>query len=152
MVSHILVPLTPPFMPKTALMMAAALATEQSAHVTLLYVNDKPGLFAGVITPAAARKQIKRFLGDAAAIVAEFGLHPWTKVARGTPAYRVIKNVAKQIAADAIVLGTQRHPASETPVYDMTTRAVLSETDVPVLVVHEFRASDPSVVTSELAT
>lgn len=151
MVSHVLVPLVPPFIPKTALMMAAALSTEHSAHLTLLYVNDKPGLFARVMSPAAERKQIKKFIGDAAAIASEYGLRPWTKIARGTPAYRVIKSIAKQIGVDAIVLGAQRHPASEVPSHDMMTRALLSETDVPVLVVHESRVSDSSQVTSELA-
>lgn len=147
MLGHILVPLAPPFLPKTALMMAAALSAEQSAHVTLLYVNDKPSFFARVMRPAAERKQIKRFLGDAAAIVSEYGLRPSARIARGTPAYRVVKWVAKQIGADAIVLGAQRDAAA----YDMMTKALLTETDVPVLIVHESRVQYPFAVASELA-
>src|SRR5579862_3275222 len=126
MVSHILVPIAPPFLPKTALMMAAALSVEQSAHVTLLYVNDNPGLFARVIPLAAERKQLKKFLGDAAAIVSEYGLPPNTKIARGTPVQRVIKVVAKQIGADAIVLGARRSPTGEAPSNDAVTKALLS--------------------------
>jgi nucleotide-binding universal stress UspA family protein len=151
MVSHILVPLAPPFLPKTALMMAAVLSVEQSAHVTLLYVNDKPGFLARAMAAAAERKQLKRFLGDAAAVVSEYGSRPLTKIARGTPAYRVIKSIAKQIGADAIVLGAQRDAMAGALSSDMTTKALLSETDVPVFVVHESRLEHSAQVATELA-
>ena len=45
MFGHILVPIAPPFLPKTALMMAAALSVEQGSELTLLHVSDERGSF-----------------------------------------------------------------------------------------------------------
>jgi nucleotide-binding universal stress UspA family protein len=149
--SHILVPLAPPLVPKTALMTAAALSVEQSARVTLLCVIEKRYGFASPLAIWSDRKRIAGFLADASAIVSEFGLQPSTKIARGVPAYKVIKTVAAAIGADAIVLGTQRRAGGETPDHGLVTNALLGETSIPVLVIHESPLWHLHPVVGELA-
>jgi nucleotide-binding universal stress UspA family protein len=151
MFDHILVPLTPPLVPKTALMAAAALSVEQFGHVTLLCVIERRYRFPSPLAIWSDRKRLAGFLDNAAAIVSEYGARPSTKIARGTPAYSVIKNVAAAIGADAIVLGTQRRAGGETPGYGLVTKALLSETSVPVLVIHESPLWSLHPVAGELA-
>jgi nucleotide-binding universal stress UspA family protein len=152
MFSHILIPLAPPLVPKTALMTAAALSVEQSAHVTLLCVIEKQYRFPSPLAIWTDRKRIAGFLGNASAIVSEFGMQPSTRIARGIPGCKVIKNVAAAIGADAIVVGTQRRAGEDTLDYGLAIQALLGEISVPVIVIHESPLWQQHTVASELAS
>jgi nucleotide-binding universal stress UspA family protein len=152
MFSHILVPIAPPLLPGTALRTAAALSVEQSAALTLLNVSDER---SSLLTPLLAllpdenRARLKRFLGDASAIVSEYGAKASIKTVRGGPVHNVIKDVAKKIGADAIFVGShQRGSASNGPI----TKALLKETSVPVLVIYESPVSYVCPVADGLAS
>jgi nucleotide-binding universal stress UspA family protein len=137
MFSHILVPIAPPFLPKTALMTAATLSVAQSAELTLLYVADDWGFFTPFHTmPDESRARLDRFLGDASAIVSEFGANTSVKIARGGPISKVIKTTARKIGADAILMGMPQRRNSGSESGDIA-KALLDERDVPVLLIHE---------------
>jgi nucleotide-binding universal stress UspA family protein len=140
MFSHILVPIAPPFLPKTTLMTAAALAVEQSAQLTLVYVSDERGSFLTPLLsllPDENRARLNRFLGDALAIVSEYGASASLKVVRETPIPKAIKDVATKLGADAIFVGTHRRSPEGSASNGAVTKALLIETSVPVLVIYE---------------
>ena len=142
MFTHILIPIAPPFLPKTALMTAAALSVAQSAELTLLYVADDHGFFAPFLTmPDESRARLDRFLGDASAIISEYGASASVKIARGGLIAKVIKTVARKVGADAILVGMPQRSNSETKSGGIA-EALIGETDVPVLVIHETTTSD----------
>jgi nucleotide-binding universal stress UspA family protein len=152
MFTHILIPIAPPFLPKTALMTAAALSVAQSADLTLLYVADDWGFFTPFLTmPDESRARLDRFLGDASAIVSEYGAKASVKIARGGPISKVIKTCARKIGADAIFVGMPQRRNSEPESGDIA-KALLDETDVPVLVIHESSLSGARPVTKGLAS
>jgi nucleotide-binding universal stress UspA family protein len=140
MFNHILVPIAPPFLPKTTLMTAAALSVEQCADLTLVYVSDERG---GFLTPLLSllpdenRSRLNRFLGDALAIVSEFGATASIRVVRNAPVAKAIKTVADKIGADAIFVGTHRRSSVGSPGNAAMTNALLTETSIPILVIHE---------------
>jgi nucleotide-binding universal stress UspA family protein len=140
MFNHILVPIAPPFLPKTTLMTAAALSVEQCADLTLVYVSDERG---GFLTPLLSllpdenRSRLNRFLGDALAIVSEYGATASIRVVRNAPVAKAIKTVADKIGADAIFVGTHRRSSVGSPGNAAMTNALLTETSIPILVIHE---------------
>ena len=155
MFNHILVPIAPPYLPKTTLMTAAALSVEQCADLTLVYVSEERG---GFLTPLLSllpdenRSRLNRFLGDALAIVSEYGATASIRVVRDAPVAKAIKTVADKIGADAIFVGThQRNPAGSAS-NAAITKALLTETSVPVLVIHESPVSHVRPVANELAS
>ena len=155
MFSHILVPIAPPFLPKTTLMTAAALSVEQSAELTLVYVSDERGSFLTpllALLPDENRDRLNRFLGDALAIVSEYGARASLKVVRDAPIPKAIKEVAKKIRADAIFVGTHRRSREGSASNGTITRALLIETSVPVLVIYESPVSHLSPVANGLAS
>jgi len=140
MFSHILVPIAPPFLPKTALMTAAALSVEQCAELTLLYVSDERGSFLTPLLsllPDENRTRINRFLGDAVAIVSEYGAKASIEFVRNAAIPKAIKTVARKIGADAIFVGTHRRGPAGSASNGAITKVLLTETSVPVLVIHE---------------
>lgn len=155
MFSHILVPIAPPFLPKTTLMTAAALSVEQSAELTLVYVSDERGSFLTPLLsllPDDNRARLNRFLGDALAIVSEYGASASLKVVRDTPVPKAIKDVGQKIGADAIFVGTHRRSPEGSASNGAVTKALLIETSVPVLVIYESPVSHVRPVANGLAS
>lgn len=155
MFSHILVPIAPPFLPKTTLMAAAALSVEQSAALTLLYVSDERGSFLTPLLsllPDENRTRLNRFLGDALAIVSEYGAKASVKVVHDAAISKAIKEVAQKISANAIFVGTHRRSTEGSASNGAITKALLIETSVPVLVIHESPVSRVRPVANGLAS
>jgi nucleotide-binding universal stress UspA family protein len=155
MFSHILVPIAPPFLPKTTLMAAAALSVEQSAELTLVYVSDERGSFLTPLLsllPDENRARLNRFLGDALAIVSEYGAKASVKVIRDVAIPKAIKEVAKKLGVDAIFVGTHRRGPTSSTSNGAITKALLGETSVPVLVIHESPVSRVPSVANGLAS
>jgi nucleotide-binding universal stress UspA family protein len=154
MFSHILVPIAPPFLPRTALIMAAALSVEQGAELSLVYVSDERG---GFLTPLLGllpdenRARLNRFLGDALAIVSEYGAGASLKVVRDAPIPKAIKDVAQKLGADVIFVGTHRR-GPEGSASGAITKALLIETSIPVLVIYESPVSHARPVAKRLAS
>jgi nucleotide-binding universal stress UspA family protein len=152
--SHILVPIAPPFLPRTALIMAAALSVEQGAELSLVYVSDERG---GFLTPLLGllpdenRARLNRFLGDALAIVSEYGAGASLKVVRDAPIPKAIKDVAQKLGADVIFVGTHRR-GPEGSASGAITKALLIETSIPVLVIYESPVSHARPVAKRLAS
>lgn len=111
-----------------------------------LCVIEKQYRFPSPLAIWTDRKRIAGFLGNASAIVSEFGMQPSTRIARGIPACKVIKNVATAIGTDAIVVGTQRRAGEDTGDYGSAIQALLGEISVPVIVIHESRQVKNSVL------
>jgi nucleotide-binding universal stress UspA family protein len=155
MFSHILVPIAPPFLPKTTLMTAAALSVEQSAELTLVYVSDERGSFLTPLLsllPDDNRARLNRFLGDALAIVSEYGASASLKVVCDTPVPKAIKDVGQKLGVDAIFVGTHRRSPEGSASNGAVTKALLIETSVPVLVSYESPVSHLSPVANGLAS
>jgi nucleotide-binding universal stress UspA family protein len=155
MFTHILVLIAPPFLPKTALMTAAALSVEQSAGLTLVHVSDERGSFLTPLLgllPDENRARLNRFLGDALAIVSEYGAGATVKVVRNRTIAKAIKEVADKVGADAIFVGTHRRSPEGSTNGGAITKALLTETSVPVLVIHESPVSHVRPVASGLAS
>ena len=158
MFNHILVPIAPPFLPKTTLMTAAALSVEQCAALTLVYVSDERG---GFLTPLLSllpdenRSRLNRFLGDALAIVSEYGATASIRVVRNAPVAKAIKTVADKIGADAIFVGTHRRSSvgsADNAGNAGMTNALLTETSLAILVIHESPVSHVRPVANGVAS
>ena len=155
MFNHILVPIAPPFLPRTALMTAAAISVEQCAELTLVYVSDERGSFLTPLLsllPDENRIRLNRFFGDALAIVSEYGAKASIKVVRDAPIPKAIKTVADKIGADAIFVGTHRRSPVGSASNGAITKSLLIETSVPVLVIYESPVSHVRPVANGLAS
>jgi nucleotide-binding universal stress UspA family protein len=155
MFSHILVPIAPPFLPKTALMTAAVLSVEQGSELTLLHVSDERGSFLTSLLgllPDENRTRLNRFLGDALAIVSEYGASASLKVVRDAPIAKAVKDVAQNLGADVIFVGTHRRSPEGSASNDAITNALLIATSIPVLVIYESPVSHVRAVANGLAS
>jgi nucleotide-binding universal stress UspA family protein len=155
MFSHILVPIAPPFPPKTTLMTAAVLSVEQNAELTLVYVSDERRSFLTPLLsllPDENRARLNRFLGDALAIVSEYGAKASVRVVCDAAIPKAIKDVAQKIGVDAIFVGTHRRGPEGSASNGAITKALLIETSVPVLVIHESPVSHVYSVANGLAS
>jgi hypothetical protein len=123
MFSHILLPLDPPLLSQTTLMIAASLSTEHCAEITLLYMAE--------ITD---RKPILPFIGDARAFVGEFGSQPRVRIVHASQTGQTIKQISTEIGADLIVMDSRQRNAFD------------AYGGIPVLIVHEGRALSPDKV------
>jgi nucleotide-binding universal stress UspA family protein len=134
--------------------MAAALSVEQGAELSLVYVSDERG---GFLTPLLGllpdenRARLNRFLGDALAIVSEYGAGASLKVVRDAPIPKAIKDVAQKLGADVIFVGTHRR-GPEGSASGAITKALLIETSIPVLVIYESPVSHARPVAKRLAS
>jgi len=144
MFKHVLVPLDVRFSPQKTLMAAAALAREQNAQLTLLNVCDVGTTFANaaftVVTDDEVTQYAQRvqaFLADASAIIAEYGGNASRLVVAGAPVHLVIKAVAAQIGADAIMMGTHGRRGFARFWHGSVTERLLRDADVPVLAIRE---------------
>ncbi len=144
MFSHVLVPIDPQFRARRALEVAAKLATEQNAILTLLYVEDL-GRIVG-FAPFTTLDQleidrhqgsVEQFLRDAVAVVAAFDVRVRTQIVRGEAVPDAINHVAASIGADAIVMGTHGRKGLARAWWGSVTEEVLHVATVPVIVVNE---------------
>jgi nucleotide-binding universal stress UspA family protein len=146
MFQHVLVPLDYRFLPRRALLIAAELAIDQNAKITLLHVvdvsRDRWHLGFTVVTQAeveAHLREVHRFIENAAAKISEYGAVVSTFVAEGGPVHRAIKAAAVSVKADIIVMGARRRPGLVRFLLGSVTKDVLREASIPVLVIHESR-------------
>ena len=144
MFSHVLVPLDCRFVPKFALMTAAALAKDQGAELTLLYVSDFayecPSAAVTAITEDVVKhsyRDIRRSFDNALAIISEFGATASTCMVNGFPVHKIIKRAAATLKADVIVMGTHGRRGFAHALWGSVTEDVVREADVPVLAIHE---------------
>jgi nucleotide-binding universal stress UspA family protein len=126
MFRHVLVPLGSEFLPRETLMTAAVIATEQCAELTLVHVKESN----------EDSSRVERLLGDASAIVAEYGSAPAIQIARGVRVHKAIKAVATSLGVDVILMGTRRS-RFQPQGYGGIVEGLLNETKIPLLMVHE---------------
>ncbi|MGA8473529.1 MAG: universal stress protein [Candidatus Cybelea sp.] len=109
-----LVPVDAGFIPRRTLRTAAATAVSGEVEITLLHVIDVgrdvvgPDYYSVLIdddVPLFA-SHICRTLGDALAIISEYGATAAALVVLGGPLHMVIKGVARALWADVIIMRT----------------------------------------------
>jgi nucleotide-binding universal stress UspA family protein len=144
MFRHVLVPLDIRFVPKFALMTAAALANDQDAQLTLLHVSDIAIDFHIAADTAITDDFVKRgyddlcrFLDNALAIIAEYGSTAAIRVINGFPVHTMINSAAEELEADLIVMGTHGRRGLAHALSGSVTENVVREAAVPVLAIHE---------------
>jgi nucleotide-binding universal stress UspA family protein len=138
MFGHVLVLMDPPHLPRTTIITAAAIATEQCAELTLLHVQERRrGLLTPAESPEYDETQIERFLGNGAAIAAEYGAFAETRTARGGPVHKAIVRFAKTFGVDVILMSSTRDRGAAAREHGELMQALLSEVNVPVLVIYE---------------
>jgi nucleotide-binding universal stress UspA family protein len=145
MFRNVLLPLDAGFIPRTALRTAVT-AGGGDVEITLLHVIDVGRDVAGssyysVLTdndvPLFA-SHICRSLGDSLAIVSECGAKASTLVVLGGPLHMVIKDVARDLQADVIIMGRRGHRGLSRFLWGSLTETIIKEAEIPVLVVSEF--------------
>jgi nucleotide-binding universal stress UspA family protein len=154
MFRNVLVPLHAGFMPRITLMNAAALASE-GANITLLHVTDVPqNLEPTVAITALVEDAIERYeagvravMGNALAILSEYGASASTLVVYGRPVHDVINRTAKNIDADVILIGTHGRRGLSRAWSGSVTEEVMRRARVPVLVIRESRATVVPAIT-----
>ena len=125
-------------------MTAAALAN-QGAELTLLYVVDVARNFFSLDAfveindhdVQAYDALIRGAMGDAMAIVSEYGTSARTLVVRGRPIHTVIKRIATELKADIILMGTHGRRGLSHILWGSITEDVMREADVPVIAIRE---------------
>jgi nucleotide-binding universal stress UspA family protein len=140
-----LVPVDAGFIPRRALRTAAAAAVGGDVEITLLHVIDVGRDVVGsgyysVVTdddvPLFA-SHICQTLGDARAIISECGATAAALVVLGGPLHMVIKEVARALWADVIIMGTHGRRGLSRVLRGSVTETVIREAEIPVLVVNE---------------
>ena len=156
MFKNILVPFDAGFIPKKSLMTAATLASE-GASITLLHVIDVASDIAPEISiPAIVDDAIERYefriqgvIGNALAILSEYGATASAAVVRGRPVHDVINRVAKDINADLILMGSHGRSGLSRILRGSVTEEVMRRARVPVLTIRESPATSVPMITSE---
>jgi nucleotide-binding universal stress UspA family protein len=128
---------------RTALRLAAAVARQADARLTVLFVND-PLLLAAAGAlyhrrgpfVARANRELRRFVERALRSAPPAFRSPRCEVAAGNP-IRVISATAARSSACLIVMGTHGLGGIRKLVVGSTTAGVLSEASAPVLAVPE---------------
>jgi nucleotide-binding universal stress UspA family protein len=142
---NVLVPVDAGFIPRRALWTAADVAGSGGGKITLLHVVDvgRDSLGSGyysVLTdddvPLFA-SHVCRSLGDAVAIISECGAAASTLLVVGGPLQMVVKQVARELRADLIIMGTRGRRGLSRVLLGSHTEAVIKEAEIPVLVVNE---------------
>ena len=144
MFRNILVPFDIGFVPRLALVTAAALAYE-GAELTLLHVTEPvrrlsaAAAFTSISDEdiAVDDARVQRASGDALAILSEYGAAGISFVTHGSSIHRTINRFATEIDADVIVMGTHGRRGLSRALWGSVTEDVLREADVPVIVVRE---------------
>ncbi|HTA39776.1 MAG TPA: universal stress protein [Candidatus Acidoferrales bacterium] len=138
MLKHILVPLDFRFRSRAPLVTAAMLARENGADVTLLCVEDP-----GENLPAV---DVAEFLSDAALVVLQHGAWARVQSIRGRPAHSAIGEYAAGVKADIVVMGARGRTGFASAQWRRTTEAVVANSEVAVLVIHESESRRERVV------
>jgi nucleotide-binding universal stress UspA family protein len=123
----------------------AAAAASGDIEITLLHVIDVGRDVAGssyysVLTDddiPLFESHIWRSLGDALAIVSECGATASARVVLGGPLHMVIKDVARTLRADVIIMGRRGRRGLSRVLWGSVTETVMREAEIPVLVVSE---------------
>lgn len=143
MFKRVLVPIDCRFVPRMALRASAALA-HAGAQLTLLYVSDVVRDFPEAAFTAIGDDTIERYdaqvnqkIGNAMALLAEYEATAATCCVQRTPVHSAINQVAREITADAILMGTHGRRGLSRALHGSVTENVMREADVPVIVVRE---------------
>ena len=129
-------------------MTAAALASE-GAQLTLLHVVDiarnffSLGAFVEIAEEdiQAYDKRIVGAMGDAMSIISEYGATASMLIVRGRPIRTAIKQIAKSLDVDVILMGTHGRRGLSRVLWGSTTEDVIREADVPVIAIRESSAT-----------
>jgi nucleotide-binding universal stress UspA family protein len=140
---HILVPIDGSETAYTALTQAAALAKAFNAKVTVVQVLTlDPYIAAEYITAQQtnelierARRSIEGHLQDAQTKFAELGIDVTTQLLEGQSISLEIAKSAKKLNADVIVIGSHGRTGIKKLLLGSVAQSVLSEADLPVLIV-----------------
>lgn len=143
MFRHVLVPFDVRFIPTLALRAAASLAYA-GAQLTLLYVADPSRDFPG---PAFTRladdsfecyeARLNQKMGNVVALLSEYEATAAAWIVQRRPIHAAINQVAREIMADAILMGTHGRRGLARLLHGSVTERVMREADVPVIVVRE---------------
>lgn len=143
MFKRVLVPIDFRFVPRMALRAAAALA-HAGAQLTLLYVTDVARDFPEAAFIALGEDTLERYeaavnqkMGNAVALLAEYEATAATWIVQRRPIHTAINQAAREIMADAVLMGTHGRRGLSRTLHGSVTEDVLREADVPVIVVRE---------------
>jgi len=75
--------------------------------------------------------------GDVLALLSEYGATASTCIVQSRPVHAAINQVARDMMADAILMGTNGRRVLTRVLYGSVTEDVMREADVPVILVHE---------------
>ncbi|MCC7415549.1 MAG: universal stress protein [Acidobacteria bacterium] len=119
--------------------LAVSLAEEADAHLTLLYVLERPSSDAPLADPFESAEYRRRSAEDArrrleALVTSEMRVwcKPEIRVVEGK-AYRKILDVAGESAIDLIVIGVRGRSAADLAIFGSTTNQVVRHAACPVL-------------------
>lgn len=135
-------------------MTAATLA--EGAGITVLHVIDVASDIAPEVSISAiVDDAIERYeshvhgvMGDALAMLAEYGATASAAIVRGKPVHDVINRVAKEINADLILMGTHGRRGLSRMLRGSATEEVMRRARIPVLVIRESPATTVPEITS----
>jgi nucleotide-binding universal stress UspA family protein len=143
MFKNVLVPFDAGFIPRLALGAAASLA-HRGARLTLLYVTGVAREFTLAAYAPVPQDTVERYearldqqIGNIMALLSEYGATAATRIIQATPIHTAINHVARQIGADAILMGTRGRRGLSRALHGSVTEYVMREADVPVIVIRE---------------
>ena len=149
MFKNVLVPFDVRFTPRFALRAAASLA-HAGAKLTLLYVSDVARDFPEAAFTEVAEDtvelhdaRLKHKIDNAVALLSEYEATAATWIVQRRPIHAAINQVARAIAADAILMGTHGRRGLARALYGSVTESVMREADVPVIVIRESSSTIP---------
>ena len=143
MFNRILVPFDVQFIPKTALRAAAAFGNAGS-ELVLLHITDTAREFSAATFTVIDEDQVERYearvkraIGNVLAILSEYGATATSFVAQGRPVHAAINRAARDVLADAILMGTHGRRGLSRAFFGSVTEQVAREADVPVIAIRE---------------
>ncbi|MHA3115510.1 universal stress protein [Acinetobacter sp. ANC 4635] len=86
---------------------------------------------------AKAKEEIQEILEQAKALFAQEGVTAETQILEGQTIHKEIVEATKELGADLIVIGSHGRKGIKKLFLGSVTQAILSESTVPVLVVHK---------------
>ncbi|ENV48372.1 universal stress protein [Acinetobacter brisouii] len=86
---------------------------------------------------AKAKEEIQEILEQAKSLFAQEGVTAETQILEGQTIHKVIVEATKDLGADLIVIGSHGRKGIKKLFLGSVTQAILSESTVPVLVVHK---------------
>ncbi|MHA3084262.1 universal stress protein [Acinetobacter sp. ANC 5383] len=143
---HILVPVDGSETSLAAVKQAASIAKAFSSKVTAVcvlavdpfvaveFVNTDQFINDYV---AKAKEEIQEILEQAKSLFAQEGVTAETQILEGQTIHKEIVEATKELGADLIVIGSHGRKGIKKLFLGSVTQAILSESTVPVLVVHK---------------